>query len=246
MPRFHPTSLCFLSCLLITATSQTAPFRNLGFDEADTSTSVDFGFGYFFGPAEDMLPGWKASDARIGAVTLIRYNKFPGGLGYIGIAGLGNNLQFPSEGPFSLAAAGAFITPSGGQGTYYPISISQTGTFPENTRTIKYSYFNDPWDVYINGTQVSVAYEIRPTPDLPTGEVANAFPYGYAYADISQWAGKEVELTLVTKPLLRAFSGLDSIEFLPYAVIPEPQTWGLLAFGGGLWLLAHARKLRTC
>lgn len=109
-----------------------------------------------------------------------------------------------------------------------------------------YTYFNDPWDVYVNGTQLSVAYEIRPTPDLPTGEVANALPYGYAYADVSLWAGKDVELTLVTKPLLRGFSGLDSIEFWDVAVIPETQTWGLLAFGGTLWLLTRARKTRPC
>ena len=246
MRRFDLASLYLSIWLLATITSQAASFRNLGFDEADISNVGPLNAEYLYGPVEGLVPGWKVSDARIDTVTSIRYNTFPAGLGYIGIAGAGNDLDFPYEGRFSLAAGGAFITPPGGQGTYYPIAISQTGTIPEGAKTLRYTYFNDPWDVYVNGTQVSVAYKIRPTPDLPSGKVANAFPYGYAYADISRWAGKEAELTLVTKPLLRAFSGLDSIEFLPYAVIPEPQTWGLLAFGGGLWLLAHARKLRIC
>ncbi len=78
MPRFHPGSLCFLSWFLLTVTSQAAPFKNLGFDDADPSTSVDFfNSGYFVGPAKDLLPGWTSHSDFFGSGGDLRYNTFP-------------------------------------------------------------------------------------------------------------------------------------------------------------------------
>ncbi len=214
-------------------------FRNLAFDDGDVSSLAPPDSGQLFGPVEGLLPGWTVLDARSGSVplTVIRYNTFPGGLGFEGIAGDGGD--FPYQGRFSFVAGAAAYSSTNGVVDVYPISISQKNVVPLDAKTLRYVVYNDPWEVQVNGTYVSVKYDIHDPGAAPDGGGSAAFPTRFAYVDISPWAGQEVDLVLTTTRL----SGLDSIEFLNTAVIPEPGTFALVLMGFGLPLFLRFRRL---
>jgi hypothetical protein len=112
------------------------------------------------------------------------------------------------------------------QDASFPVSISQRGDIPADTRLLTYNCFHNQIDVTINGT-------------LLTGPSNNWGTSGIL--DVSPYAGQNVELKFTTRtgPFDGTTDALDDIRFM----IPEPAPW-LLAATGALTLAAGRRWLR--
>jgi len=217
-----------------------APFQDLGFDDANTNNLTTTGFpptlGLGIGTPSDLLPGWQLyygggpySDALWVNLTFID----------TGLASLYNrsNVGPSPKNPFPVAGAYSFAMWPGflGQPLHYtPFVLSQTGDVPANAQALHFTIFGGQFEVRVNDNLLNVSYtEGPPTADTNTRR-------GDAVADISAFAGKTVTLkfiTLDTQDITTVVNGLDSIDFAP---VPEPGTLAILSIGlatlGGCWL----------
>jgi hypothetical protein len=188
-----------------------APFENLGFDEANTNNAA-----LGFGSTGDLLPGWQLFQGT-NAVQFVNLNTVEvGGTGFAEL--FNNDPRFPAEGRYAL---GLFET----QENTMPFTLIQRGDVPQDARLLEFRYFNESFLVTVDGVQLQpVSGGGRTT--APQEEVF----------DISQFAGKNVELqlTTVTENIANNDEHLiDSIRF-----VPEPSTWLLSLLGlGCIWCL---------
>ena len=246
MTRLSNAGLILGVLLLIsTANGYPAEFRNLGFEEGDPATAAPDPFSdQVIGPVEGLLPGWTLSnDLSPGKpVTVMRYNSFPAGLGYVTLFGGDSNRTPAHEGRFSLAVSGANIY-STNTPTYYPISVVQKGTVPVDAKSIRFISSGAPWELTLDGAELAVSYQLRSLPGQPLADPANPYSVRYGYADVSEWAGKDVELKFTTRSTPVPTETLDSIVFLDTPVIPEPGTLSLTALG--CWMLVRQVRKRA-
>ncbi len=207
-----------------------APFQDLGFDDANTNNLVTTaGPGLGTGSIGDLLPGWQLHLASGPYTDLLWVNLEAVDLGLASLYNRNNfgpapQNRFPVQGIYSFAMVPGY-GPLGQVISYNPFILSQTGDVPANSQTLHFRGYGSPFEVRMNDTLLAVSYvQGPPTPD-PNMRSSDAV------ADISAFAGLTVTLkftTLDTDGLTTVVNGLDSIYFSP---VPEPGTVALLSAG---------------
>jgi hypothetical protein len=200
-----------------------APFENLGFD--NPKEFKDWGVG----STADVLPGWELWHNNVPQTTV----------------GFNDTYIFTSDN-INVTLYDAKHTYYGVEGLY-GLSISagrsdsftlvQRGDIPVDTPYLeirKAEYDANVWHLTINGEPIT---RVR---DTINGLVTPG-QTGLAFFDISQFAGRNVELRLTTPVGWPGWSTfwLDSLQFVQD--IPEPQT-GILTIGGLALLLIRYRR----
>ena len=208
--------------------SHSAPFQNLGFDEAITNklSPADPPFHDGLGSSTDLLPGWQLFLGN-NPVSVVGMNwKFPG-FGYASLY----NRDVPAFNQFSVG-----LVPGQDTGTDFietPFSLVQTGDIPADAASIHFLSYNQQPQLRLNKGLLPVTYNyFSPGPAAPVFE---------GVADVRAFAGQTVELELTT-PNSFLFYGLDSISFSSQ-IIPEPGPRMLFGLGG-LMLLAVLKQRR--
>jgi hypothetical protein len=199
---FQPISLIKAMLVVVVAIQpwavSAAPFRNLGFDEANTNTTQFFipsdpslprpeGVG----PPEDLVPGWQ-----------LIYGSNP-------VSFVGYNLARTNVSWFSLISKG--LAPERVEGLYalhltfvsgpnpWTLLLRQSGDIPADAKTLTFRH--DPFEEYIVTADGNRLFPSSPEPSQ-SPEMTSL--------DISAFAGKNVELVFV----LAGDSGMiDSIAF---------------------------------
>jgi hypothetical protein len=218
-------------CLVAQARSD---FRNLGFDEAPTTS----------GPLQaadtlTYLPGWTLkyggqAQSFIDVDTIGNV----GNNGYAILNSIHNTLGLPVEGRYSLLLDNGFFN---GQAVTW--EISQTGTVPTDARSIQFKNFEGFLSptLRIGGTDIS--------PILLGHQIGSGnLRFDIYGADVTPYAGQTVELVFYTRPgAYKDFYGFDSIS-VSSTVIPEPSTGYLLMLGllGFVCTPLIRRSLKAC
>src|SRR5438552_848923 len=188
---------------LFAATAGAAPFQNLDFEGARTNSltpaSVQVYPDQATGPVSDLLPGWQLlHDGQ--PVTTMDYNNlgtlFP--LDTISLIGPAERILPHIEGRYLLSFDSRVSE------NYI---LSQRGDIPADAQQLFFQYQAGPFIASINGEAISPGL-------LPVG------PPTTVYADVSRFAGQNVELSF--RPLVRGTGAfeLDNIGF----TVPEPST----------------------
>jgi hypothetical protein len=211
--------------LLVTAATHAKEFVNLGFDSPDLSNKVIGAGGIFHAPTTDLLPGWELT--AVGGPAPTR--------GRIGVSGIpfSLNVAQPVAG-FDFGTYRVFLGPRSLPPTEsIEYHLSQTGQFPLGASYLRFFLSVSPLgtfdpqprpvDLLING--VSIAYS-RDTSSITY------------HADVSAYAGQEVDLEFVFIP-----NALSSFDIAGIEVIPEPSTSTLIALGAGSLALFGLRGL---
>lgn len=191
------------------------PFRNLGFDEANTNTATlftqPFGQGLTgYGPIGDLLPGWRLYQGT-NPVTTVGYNavSFVWVDGYVTLFSKGEYPQamFEVDGIYGLQIVGKLLNQP-------EFSLAQSGLIPADAKVLYYRYRFSTLLVELNGQPLqtingygnglSVPYSVEPT---------------VAGFDVSQFAGQTAEIKFTTQGGLSApVTCLDTVWF----AVPEP------------------------
>jgi hypothetical protein len=204
-----------VSCIFLFGLSHafSAPFVNLGFDEANTN-NVSFDGGGTYprgdGPITDLLPGWSIIHDGI-PLTRLNLNSLSFDSGeYATLLARGDPpaTGFEIEGPYALRLNGGY-------------RLLQEGDVPEGAQLIGYSFFGTYIPMSVNG-------EALPTID-PFYVVSGQRTTNYL--DISKYAGQTVQLEF-------RVGTFDSIVF----VVPEPSTYALFGVGGLVFSLTWIRR----
>jgi len=228
------TSIALLLLLTSSIASYSASFHNLDFDAADTSRLIASDIpGVFYGTPEDLLPGWQLTrtpgqlplpslpvvwlnlSPEHGLVSLIDQNYRPD---------LPESHRFPVAGRFSFAMYPEFAFPSFEP---YPFRLKQVGDVPNDAMSISFATFGNPVSLFVNGTEVPTIMIFDPLEGDPNARKAQML------ADISSYAGQNVELEFSTAQNQHFGSvtfGIDSIYFSPVPV-PEPSVWAIFGLG---------------
>jgi hypothetical protein len=224
--------------LAVALSAAAAPFQNLGFDEANTN-GVAAGT---FGPASQLLPGWRLFD-QLGEKSPIGYNANAFGGNQVVLYDR-SYLDFGAPVPGDGYALGLWPGPglevTEGNSPYH---LSQIGEVPSDAQTIHFVNFGSSFDLHINGQDVPLIYDYPPDYLPPLFNRGIPVP---AVGDISAFAGRTVELEFITsltpvRPGDQLY-GIDSISF-SQELIPEPGTWALIGFGSAALLFwARIRK----
>jgi hypothetical protein len=124
-----------------------APFQNLGFDDANTNHIVAIAPGAgFAGPASELLPGWRLVSS-IREETVLGYNQHTLGLNYATLS--------PGEGKYALS----FYPGSDDNGAFAAYHLSQSGEVPADAKTIHFIDYGGPFDLRVNGQLLPLVYE---------------------------------------------------------------------------------------
>lgn len=203
-------------------------FINLDFERGYQSTPMIIGplpDGSGIVNREWWLPGWDFGVGLIENPFRLPYNEIWSGasdggtlygpgyyFGRIPVAGNLAILGFRSSVPITL------------------VRITQSGTIPAEAKSMWYDCVNGPWEVTINGIKLELYDAHRGTkPEMEFREIG---------VDVSEWAGKEVELRLTQAPGW-TFNAVDNIRFSAEA-IPEPGHASLLLIGSAaLWIMSR-------
>jgi hypothetical protein len=232
--RFFFISRTFLIWLLVLligySSTRGASFRNLGFDEADTTKAYREGLP-LQGDTGDFLPGWKVSSGT-NPVRFVTIDIAPSGfdlaiLYSTNAAAFGVTPLPVVEDRFSLSLVPRLDT---------PYTLEQTGELPSGAQAIHFLSYYSRVDLRINGIPIPLVYVPRP------GEPAFSSSYD-VYGDISSFEGQTAELVFSTVPQnIPALHGLDSISF----IVPEPSSLILSSAGliilGLLFSMNHNRS----
>lgn len=199
-----------------------APFQNLDFESANTNHLVPCGIDNISsGPLNELLPGWQVKAPSPGhwLNNQLWLNVFAPGPGFFSLFDRNYHPdlrpidRFPVYGNFSFA-----MNPDFG-----PFSLSQVGDVPVGVSAISFVSYERPVSLFIDSHAIaldSVEIPVEPFVEHPRFQVT---------ADVSEFAGKEVELKFVTGNA--GWYGLDNITFLS---VPEPSTWALIACGSAV------------
>lgn len=229
--------LALMVLVVSVSTSHCDPFKNLDFDNPNTSGVrdgwTDPGTGYFIhvgsGTTEELLPGW---NLKINGEPAARLNiNLPTAGRDPAILWHNRAISLPFSFGYSLKLTA--YRPSGSMG------ISQIGDVPFGLNAMVVSLLGfrnlenvSPVTLSMNGEALSLVRE---------------YDTNYFVFDVSKFAGKTVELDVTVHAYNRftpGFSDRDSVYIDSIAfIVPEPSA-GLLLFSGGLVMLA-ARRLLT-
>ena len=176
------------------------------------------GIGY--GPAADLLPGWQVfltgSPTPVDKVGL----EVAGGLGIVSIYQVPPESFF--EGPFYFGTA-AVNWPSP------RYSLVQSGEIPPDANWLSLRRSGEAVDISINGISLPLL-EIPRDPNFP---FRGPFGTGLVMANISAFAGQEVELKITHQVDITFTTYFDSIAFTTQMPqIPEPGSLLLWLLGG--------------
>ena len=196
-------------------------FENLTFDYpsfASLKYYPEYGGGY--GLASDMLPGWSITEGGI---------PYRGLMASVSVEPRGRiqeGIQPGIEsGPFAIGAYGllffSYVSQNSPPNPPLAMVVSQIGQVPVDAYYLV--GFGHSQSVRADGVRLR---ELT----LP--------PLGHTAWDIHEFAGKEVELSIVFQGNGRGSGGDFDLEGF---VIPEPQTWALFVVGLGV-LAGISRK----
>ncbi|MGE3311644.1 MAG: hypothetical protein AB7O66_16885 [Limisphaerales bacterium] len=212
------------SCLLVLSTTA-APFRNLDFEEANVSVITPG--DWYMDSTENLIPGWTLS---LGGLErpwmLVGGTSNPGVPTAVLMDRMAGASQF-IQGRYSIYLATGYDRPSEPR-QYVHYSLTQTGDLPVSAQSLRFQerYGFEIFDVQINGLSLDVVRES---------------PSGAWYAvDVSAFSGQTISLEFRTAGGENFGSTsflLDTIEFSPTPVIPEPSAIGMVACGLGVLLL---------
>jgi len=225
MKRTYRNAVFLLTLLAYANDANAAEFINLDFEDGYKKTpfSTDYG-GWGLVSRQEWLPGWKFGDNTHDDASVVGFNTSWRGASDGGtLYGKGYFEKVPFFG--NMAVLG-FRSKSG----VLFVHISQTGLIPADAKSIWYDCVNGPWQVTVNGVKLDLYDPHRMTkPDTEFREIG---------VDVSEWAGKEVELRLTPMPGFM-FNALDNIRFSAEA-IPEPKRASLLVIGwAALWVMSR-------
>ena len=208
--------------LLFMLDANAAPFRNLDFEEYDASRSV--------------LPGWHLLFPP-GIVRRINETNIT----------IGRPPDYP-DGPLAAIADVSLFPNQGMDGKYALLlessrwTLSQQGDMPEDAKFLRWSSLGPlPMELKIDGVGVPVDYFY-----------GSLFPriQGYAQADISAYAGKSINMTLMVLPSPPQFSApgqayYSIVDNFGFSAVPIPEPSPLTLLGlGSLALLWRWKKTR--
>lgn len=198
-----------------------APFRNLGFEEAVKADIPRYESGFAsFGNLSSFVPGWQGPD------PFAFYNSFPDLADTLSLFDNRNPglPKFPVVGDF---AVGVF---TGGVG----YELKQTGTIPDDTKTLRFVFAGALPNVSIDGRPLFV--ERQGLVDSGDPALPELQYYG---ADVQQFAGREATLSFNFEGSAYFRSHpqiLDDISFSSMQLIPEPSSGILILLGSGMLL----------
>lgn len=167
---------------------QSAPFQNLGFDEANTNNVVDL--GPLVGSTEDLLPGW---EANFGATML--FDAAAAGFGYTALI----SKRGPVAQPYAIPVGGKYAlvlsprTAPPPEGPFIRHWISQTGDVPADAMSLRFMNVGSPFEVRVNGGILPLMYTYE------TGQPESWLRRADVMGDISGFAGQTVELRFTTQ-----------------------------------------------
>jgi hypothetical protein len=236
-----------LHCIAIGA----AEFQNLDFEKGDTS-GVRPGSS---GPPSKLVPGWSMSSGGY-TINQVIFDVLPVdwafGWGEVHLLTNTNFDGFPVFGKQGLVLIPALIvTPPTQTLSNVDVALTQQGTIPAGTRSLHFiassTAFSDPpsfFAVWISGQQLPLLWQPSPEQSPPPGS-SGAYAVWNVAADVSQFAGKEVELTIETRlqtfllpnslfPTALLYYGIDEITFSPVAfTAPDPPHFYEIKKSGG-------------
>ncbi len=210
--------LCWFCCLSCQH-SEAKDFVNLGFDQPNTNGNKSVRNPSFpqdvtiQGKFQDLLPGWTA---------------FRNGFEYTGVMyyGLGPYDSPVLVGPYNAPFLHEYYfeySRNFPSGFAQQFSLQQVGVVPSDAWELR--TFLGATFMSMNGIELSYW-------DLPGGLNQRAY-------DVRQFAGQEVTFEIRNYDGKGLIGGI-SIDILGFAT-PEPSTWVLLVFGGGLLCWAVRR-----
>jgi hypothetical protein len=233
MKRFVLAGLAMLPML-----GAAAPFRNLGFDDADLSLLSHAPGSLRSAVGDFALPGWSGgtdfsaphSLGIVGADSLfpvLPYNVYSTNIYEDGIT------TVPIEGRNSVIMYSEQSRPGVPNQILF---LAQTGDVPADAKLVHFLNYDNPLALWINGTEMALTAIPRVDTPVPESDV---------YADVSAFSGQTVQLLFQVTALGDAAGtygfGLDSISF----VVPEPPPtilWGIGGVGlAGFWMLRKRR-----
>jgi hypothetical protein len=203
-------------------------FVNLNFESANVSGYPPNSFDV---PIANALPGWNAYlvSSEFGTQSLLTVWYDVISIGGAGISVIDANATPPLQGSYSAFLFG---------GTVYSAEISQTAVVPTGSESLFFdaSVSGAPFDVTLGSQSIDM---------IPLQTFSNYTLYG---GNISPTLAGNLETLSFTEPAPTSGPGpnmfkLDDIQFSA-SPVPEPNSFGLFAFGGLFIALRHWRKVR--
>lgn len=214
--------------LLFSTSAISQPFTNLNFEAGIIRVNAGGR-----DTTEVLIPGWTLTFNGEVVSTLLA------GLGAAGnpTAWLADSRNIASsviQGRFSLVMEPGFTSPSEPR-EFAHWGLYQIGRIPAGSQALRFQGKGGEFDVRIDGVSLDLVDE-SPT-DL------------WFAADVGQFAGQSVYLGFYTTKGSPETGGgwthtLDTIEFSPNQVIPEPSAIGMVACGVGVLFLLHRDRAR--
>lgn len=220
IPHHRTAFRAVMLLLFIAAESNSELFKNLDFEQGRIQVPVGG-----VDATEVLIPGWELTfDGQVYPWMLAGL-RAPGSP----TAWLADSRLLPGnviQGRFSVGLVPGFTSPSNPT-EFAHWGLHQTGDIPVDTQTLRFQGMRGVFEIRVEGMNL----------DLVDESPADLW---YA-ADVRQFAGRTVLLEFfTTEGSPEAGFGshiLDSIEFSPNPVIPEPSAIGVLACGVGVLLL---------
>lgn len=185
------------ACAARTGTVYGAPFRNLGFDEANTNTTQFFipsdpslPSPEGVGPPEDLVPGWELLNGT-NLVSFVGYDLARTNVSWFSLVTKGVDPE-RVEGLYALHLTFLSATSPG------TLLLRQRGDIPADAQTLTFTSYGDEYIVTADGNRLSPA-----NVDFSQSPIKT-------YLDISAFAGKNVELVF---DLAQDSGMIDSIAF---------------------------------